>query len=234
MSIRHLRWLGVAALIIGYALLAHYTSASLHNGNLGALVSIAPILGIVLALAWRSVLRASLRRSLRIGLVCLFALGCAAGGVGLWLSWPLLVQHFGAMYWIQHAGMQLILFMTFGRTLLNGQKPLCTRFAQAVHTPYAPLTPLAPPHEKYTRHVTTAWTLFFAVMALMSTLLFFLTPLTVWSVFANFLTLPLVALMFIAEYAVRKQVLPDEQHGHILDAVRAYWKPPAPPQVGQL
>ena len=227
MSIRPLRWLAIAALIIGYALLAHYTSASPQHGNLGALVSIAPVLLIVLALAWRAVLGSAMRRSLRIGLLCLFTLGCVA----LWISWPLLVQHFGVVYWIQHAGMQLILFMTFGRTLLKGQKPLCTRFAQAVHSPHAPLTPLVPQLEKYTRQVTIAWALFFAAMTLISTLLFFLTTLTTWSLFANFLTLPLVALMFIVEYGVRTQVLPDAQHGHILDAVRAYWKPSAPPQV---
>jgi uncharacterized membrane protein len=64
--------------------------------------------------------------------------------------------------------------------------------------------------------------LFFAAMTLASTLLFFLAPLAAWSVFANFLTLPLVALMFIAEYGVRRWALPDMRHMHILDAVRAF------------
>ena len=82
--------------------------------------------------------------------------------------------------------------------------------------------PLTPQHELYARQVTVAWTLFFAAMALTSTLLFFLAPLASWSVFANFLTLPLVALMFIAEYWVRRWVLPDMQDAHILDALRAY------------
>jgi uncharacterized membrane protein len=63
---------------------------------------------------------------------------------------------------------------------------------------------------------------FFAAMASVSTLLFFLAPLTAWSVFDNFLTLPLVALMFIAEYRVRRRALPGMQHAHILDAVRAF------------
>jgi uncharacterized membrane protein len=64
--------------------------------------------------------------------------------------------------------------------------------------------------------------LFFAAMALVSTLLFFLAPLTAWSIFDNFLTLPLVGLMFIAEYRVRRQALPDMEHSHILDSVRAF------------
>ena len=54
-----------------------------------------------------------------------------------------------------------------------------------------------------------------------SALLFFLTPLAVWSAFANFLTLPLVALMFVAEFLVRRRVL-NEAQGSPLDAVRAY------------
>jgi uncharacterized membrane protein len=100
--------------------------------------------------------------------------------------------------------------------LIAGRQPLCARFAEAVHAP------LTPQHEVYARQVTVAWTLFFAAMALASTLLFFLAPLTTWSVFANFLTLPLVVLMFIAEYWVRRWALPDMQHAHFLSAVRAF------------
>jgi uncharacterized membrane protein len=81
---------------------------------------------------------------------------------------------------------------------------------------------VTPQHEIYTRQVTIAWTLFFGAMALASTLLFFLAPLATWSVFANLLTLPLVALMFIGEYWVRRWVLPEMRHMRILDAVRAF------------
>jgi uncharacterized membrane protein len=53
--------------------------------------------------------------------------------------------------------------------------------------------------------------------------------LATWSVFANFLTLPLVALMFIGEYWIRRRVLPEMRHMHILDAVRAFRNTPAGP-----
>lgn len=204
MAGRIARWLGIAALVIGYPLLAHYTNKSAHSGNLGALVAIAPVVLIALVLAWRS--------TWRFIMLGVLVLSCVA----LWAGWPALERHFGLVYWLQHVGIQLILFMTFGRTLIAGRQPLCTRFAEAVHAP------LTPQHEFYARQVTVAWTLFFAAMALASTLLFFLTPLATWSVFANFMTLPLVATMFIAEYWVRRWVLPDLQHAHILDAVRAY------------
>jgi len=212
MARRIVRWLGIAALVIGYPLLAHYTNESAHSGNLGALVAIAPVVLIALVLAWRS------RR--RFIMLSVLVLSCIA----LWAGWPALMRHFGLVYWLQHVGIQLILFMTFGRTLIAGRQPLCTRFAEAVHAP------VTPQHAIYTRQVTIAWTLFFLAMALASTLLFFLAPLATWSVFANFLTLPLVALMFIAEYWVRRLVLPNMRHTRILDAVRAFRNTPARPR----
>jgi len=212
MARRIARWLGIAALLIGYPLLAHYTNESAHSGNLGALVAIAPVVLIALVLAWNSP-----RRIIMLGVL---VLSCVA----LWAEWSALERHFGLVYWLQNMAMQLILFMTFARTLIAGQQPLCTRFAEAMHAP------LTPQHEIYTRQVTLAWSLFFAAMALASTLLFFLAPLAAWSIFANFLTLPLVALMFIVEYGVRRYRLPEMQHMHILDAVRAFRNTPARPR----
>lgn len=206
------RWLGIAVLVIAYPLLAHYTNESAPGGSLGAGVAIVPVLLIALVLAWRSA-----RRLLMLGIMML---SCVA----LWAGWPLLQYHFGVVYWLQHAGMNLVLGIAFGRTLIAGQKPLCTRFAEAVHAP------LTPRHEIYARQVTVAWTLFFATMVLISTGLFFLAPLATWSVFANFMTLPLVALMFIVEYRVRLRMLPDARHTHIMDAVRAFKNTPVSPR----
>jgi uncharacterized membrane protein len=206
MVLRFLRWLGIAAFVIGYAVLAHYTNASAHFGYLGIWVAVVPLMLIALALAWRSA-----QRALMLSLVIL---ACVA----LWHAWPLLERHYGILYWLQHAGMQLLLLVIFGRTLLAGREPLCTRFARAVHAPIV----LTPRHERYTRQVTQAWTAFFALMALTSTLLFFFGPLSVWSFFANFLTLPLVVLMFIVEYRMRHWMLPQVPPVPILDGVRAF------------
>jgi uncharacterized membrane protein len=87
---------------------------------------------------------------------------------------------------------------------------------------------------RYTRQVTIAWTAFFVATAALSILLFVAAPIAVWSAFANVLSLPLVALMFAAEYAVRLRRLPDIKHVTILDTVRMYWnssrvsQPPSP------
>ena len=111
----------------------------------------------------------------------------------------------------------LLLLTTFARTLLPGRKPLCVHFAEIINGGDLPIA-----HECYAYKVTIAWVIFFAVIILASTVLFFFAPLATWSFFVNFLTLPLVALMFIAEFLVRRQVLTDLPAGNVLDAVRAY------------
>lgn len=207
MALRMARWLALAALIVGYPLLAHYTNESPQHRHLGAAVAIAPLIAIALVLAWRSSQRAALLGI--VGLIC----------VALWLAWPMLANHYDVIYWLQHAGTQLLLLIVFGRTLLAGQLPLITRFARALHAPQT----LSAAHERYTRQVTLAWAVFFAVMGLTSTLLFFLAPLSVWSVFANFLTPLLIVAMFVAEYSVRYRIAPHIPRTRLLDTVRAFW-----------
>ena len=206
MAFRIMRWLGIAALVVGYSVLAHYTNQSTQYHHLGLWVALTPLALMALFLAWRSS-----QRALNLALLGLL---CAV----LWRFWPTLEQHYGTIYWIQHAGMQLMLLAVFGRTLIGGRVPLCTHFARAVHAPLA----LSSAHEHYTRQVTLAWTAFFAAIAVLSTALFFLAPLTTWSFFANFLTLPLVVLMFVVEYKVRGKVVPNVPRTHFLDAIRAF------------
>lgn len=201
---RNFRWLAIAAVVIGYAVLANYTNQSAEASTLGALVAIAPVAITLLALAWRSAYR-----PLMLGLVAL-------AGASLWLAWPVLTQHFGWIYWLEHESVQWLLLIAFGRTLLANRQPLCTQFADIVHGP------LTTKHARYARQVTIAWTIFFAGMIVISTGLFFLQPVAIWSIFANFVFLPLVALMFIVEYAVRRLLLPDLAEVRIMDAVRAF------------
>tara|TARA_R110001583_G_scaffold45759_2_gene143831 strand:- start:11758 stop:12393 length:636 start_codon:yes stop_codon:yes gene_type:complete len=207
MTFRIMRWIGIAALLIGYALLAHHTNESVHNGNLGALVAIVPIVFVLLMATRQSAWR--------------FVMMTLILSAALWFSWSTLANNFWVVYWLQDAGIQFALFITFGRTLMAGRQPLCTRFAEMVHS-----GSLSPQHTVYTRQITVAWTVFFAMMTLTSTLLFFLAPLTTWSIFANFLTLPLIALMFIVEYGVRIWLLPDSRQTHIFDAIKAYKNDP--------
>lgn len=205
-SVRITRWLGIALLVIGYPALAHYTNENVENGQLGAVVAIAPAGVVSLMFAWKA--------SPRWVWLTLLVLAFAAVAA----SWGLLEHHFGLVYWIQDAGMQAVLFMTFARTLFAGRKPLCTHFAEMAHGE------ITPQHAHYAGQVTWAWTIFFAVMAIVSTGLFFLAPLSVWSVFANFLTLPLIALMFALEFLVRRMLLPEMRTSRFIDAFKISWK----------
>lgn len=145
------------------------------------------------------------------------AMACAL----LAIEWSALQRHFGMIYWIEHAGTELLLGIAFGRTLTSGREPMCTYFARLAHGT------MTPEHASYSRAVTKTWAIFFFCMSSVSTLLFFTTPLAVWSVFANFITAPLMAAMFIVEYAVRRYSLPEIEHAHILTVVRLFWNKPS-------
>ena len=199
------RGLSIAVMIVTYAVLVHYVNASGQASMLGAILALAPIFLLTATVAWQA--------KSRIAGTGLLLISCLA----IWLAWPFVRQHTGLIFWIQDVGLMLVLLVTFGRTLQEDRKPLCVHFAEMVNGGVLPAE-----HERYAHKVTVAWVAFFAMMIITSTLLFFLAPLATWSIFVNFLTLPLVGLMFIAEFMVRRRVLIDFPGGNILDAVRAY------------
>ncbi len=212
---RAVRWTFIAAVIIAYSVLAHYsasTATTTTHPSLGVAVALTPAIGILLLLAWRSPRR----------LGALLAV-CAGVGLLLWEFWGTLERNFSRVYFLQHAGTNVMLATVFGVTLARGRQPLCTRFAEVVHGG------LTAELVRYTRQVTLAWTLFFLTESLVSTLLFLFAPIGVWSIFANFLTLPLVLLMFAAEYLVRLHKLPQLEKHSIMDGILAYWKTPVAP-----
>lgn len=202
--VRIARGAAVAAGIVAYAVLMHRVNVAGVPSLQGALLVLAPLFLIGFAL---------MRRARLAGLLLL--IGC---GLLLWLGWPWLAQHSGALFWLQDMALLLTLFFTFARTLVGGRTPLCVIFAEAMHGP------LTPAHARYAQRVTMAWASFFLVLALLSTGLFLFTPLAVWSLYVNFAVLPLVALMFVAEYTVRRRVLVDVPSGRLLDAFQAYLK----------
>lgn len=170
-----------------------------------------------------------------LGLFIALALGYAA--LAHWLSTPEGVASLGDLgpyvtwfYFAQHVGMFLALAAWFGASLRPGREALVTRFALLVEGS------LSPAGLAYTRGATLAWALFSAAIVAASALLYFLTPLALWSVFANLLTLPLVGAMFVAEFLVRVRVCPELSHGGLLRgvarSVRAYWDSVARPTAG--
>jgi uncharacterized membrane protein len=204
-AIRMIRGLGITAIIVIYAMLVHHVNSLGQASVLGATLALVPIFVLVITYAWKVKSRVASICSLLV----LFATA--------WLAWPLIKQHTGLVFWMLDIGLMLMLAMTFGLTLLPGRKPLCVHFAEIINGGTLPTA-----HEIYARNVTIAWVIFFIGIAIASTLLFFLASLTVWSFFVNFLTLPLVALMFLGEFMLRRRLLTDLPTGHVLDAVHAY------------
>jgi len=145
---------------------------------------------------------------------------CAAACVALWLHSEVIGRNLGFVYFIQTTCTNAALALFFGRSLAPGREPLCTHFARMMRGE------LEPRVEHYTRQVTVAWTLFFVAMMLVSIVLYVLAPITVWSAFANLLMMPLVALMFVLEYAIRIRRFPHLPHKPILESLRAYWNSP--------
>lgn len=132
--------------------------------------------------------------------------------------WPRLAAHVSLLYYLEHLGIHLALAALFGRTLFGSGDALVTRFARALQ----PGRPLSRANLRYTRQVTVGWTLFFVANATVSTLLYLLTPWSQWSLYANLLTGPLVALVFVIEYFIRRQILPADERPGFVDAIRAY------------
>ena len=110
-----------------------------------------------------------------------------------------------------------LLAVGFGRSLRTGETPLCTRLADRLHGP------LTPAETRYTRQVTLAWALLFVALMLTTLGLYVAAPLAAWSLFVNFVTFPVIVAMFVAEFAVRRRLLPPADRGGILAAVRVFF-----------
>jgi hypothetical protein len=103
---------------------------------------------------------------------------------------------------LSHWSIYVALLALFALTLRPGHEPLITGMARRMHG-------LTPELARYTRQVTIAWSVFFVIQLALSVTLFCAAPLPVWSFFVNILDIPLVAMMFAAEYAVRLRCLKD-------------------------
>jgi uncharacterized membrane protein len=200
-----LRGLAVVIFIVIWALLAHTGTAGAGSADLSVLLGVAPIVAAFCLLLWRS------RHPLLTGTGILALLGGLA-----WL-WPTLRENIALLFFVQHLGTNLALGTLFGRSLLGGGEALITQLARAVHH-----GELSERKRRYTRQATLAWTLFFLVNALVSVILWLFAPPTVWSVFANLLSAPLLAAMFIGEHVWRLKALPPEERPSIAQVAGAY------------
>ena len=202
---RRLQIVAVGLLVIAYAGLSHFSNSNPEARDLATLLALAPMLVLGWLMVWRW-----------YGLAAAVALG-AAVAFFLHHFWNFLIEEFSIVYLIQQAGFYVLMAWTFGRTLFGGRVPLCTEFADKIH---GPLTEL---ELRYTRSVTWAWVLFFLGNFAVTWVLFLFATLRTWSFFVNFLSLPLVLLMFAVEFAVRRRVLPQVQRNGLLATLRIYF-----------
>ncbi len=194
----------LVALSVAGAVLAHFTIVDRFSPALGALLSLVPA---ALFLLWMA------RRSRHRWVV---AAAIAAAALAAWIEWGSLERNFPNVFFVEHAGGNLVLAFVFGRTLAAGRVPLCARFAEMLHGA------LPPEVAVYARRVTVAWTIFFASLALASVVLYLGGFLTAWSALATMASPVLVALMFVVEYAVRLRALPHWERVGILGGIRAF------------
>lgn len=199
------RAVGGAALVIAYEAGAHHAVSTPGLEGLGLTLVLAPAAVIVAGLAMRSP-----RRFMYLPLV-------AVAIATLWMLRATLVRHYEWGLFLEHVLFNGALGYLFGSSLAPSRVPLCSEFAAIVHG-----RPLAPEIAAYTRRITAAWALFFAAIVAVSALLFATASIEAWSTFANYLTLPLVALMFAAEHACRRFALPNVRRSGMVESFRAY------------
>ena len=192
-----------AVLSVAFAILAHAAILQDLPPAVGALLSLVPL--ALLAAWW-------LRRHRgRIALALV-----AAAVVAACLGWGVLQRHFPGLFFLEHAGSNLLLAFVFGRTLAPGREALVTTFARILHT-HLPVEV-----ERYTRKVTLAWTILFAALATASAVLYLGGYLEAWSMLVNFVSAALIGTMFVVEYLVRLRALPDWERVGLMGGVRAF------------
>lgn len=202
---RRLQLAAVLLFLIAYSALSHYSNLNPQAHDLRTALAFAPMLtlGLILLRRWHGALPALLAAAAAVYLLRAF--------------WPLFAQNFSIVYLVQQIGFYSIMAFTFGRSLRKGSVPLCTQLADKVHGPLSAL------ELRYTRSVTVAWVVFFLCSAALNFLLFAFAPLRLWSLFVNFCSLPLILLMFVAEFAVRRRVLPQVQRNGLIATLRVYF-----------
>lgn len=218
------KYLAIALLVAAYPLTSHYWLASPAHHAVAATLWILVPLCLLLLWACHSWLKQ--QRLFKGALLwpCLLA-AAALLSLALMQAWPWLMKNRTTLYVIEHVGTNLLLAWLFAHTLLQGRVALITSLATAIHGGGQ----LPERIRRYTRSVTLAWAAFFCLISLISLILFFSTDLSHWSLFANILSWPLVALMFAGEYAVRRYRHSDYSQasfGQSILAISSHWNAP--------
>jgi uncharacterized membrane protein len=192
----------VAAFIAGYALLSFYADAHPDGRGLATFLTIGPLALIGAFFVWRWA------RPVQAAVIIILA-----GGM-LVRHWPFLEQNYEWADLAQQCGAYLLVAAGFARSLSGGRTPLCTQLSDKLHGP------LAAAEIAYTRRATWVWAVFYGLLAAAIVVVYFRCPQRVWSLFVNFGTFGLIGLLFVADHALRRRLLPHRPNGGMLAALR--------------
>jgi uncharacterized membrane protein len=186
-----------------YLYMAHRAATLGQPAELLVLVGCAPLSLALLGLLWQTRLRWS-----ALALIALLA------GL-LYRQAEALVAHAVWLYFLQDTGSNLLGCVIFARSLLPGQEALCSRMAR-----FARGGALTPYVARYTYILSFVWAAYFAGCAALGAALFLSGHVEAWSWFANVLTWPLTALLFLLEYPVRLCLVPRAERATLAETVR--------------
>jgi uncharacterized membrane protein len=193
----------LVALIAAYALLSHYAYSHPAAKGLGAALSVGPIVLIAIVLAWRWTPR-----------YVAGVLSVAILVVTIW-TWPILEAHYQWSDLVQQAGAYAFVALGFARSLRATQVPTCTLLAAQLHGPPSPA------EAAYLRRATGVWAVFYGLLSVAIVVVFFAASAHTWSLFVNFGTFALIAILFFADHAWRHRVLPRPPGGLRATVVQA-------------
>lgn len=201
-SIHPAVWALLGLSLAGYAGLSVYSNSTPDNKFLGAALSIGPIALIALVLVWRWA-----RAPLAI-------LTTAAAATLLYRYWGIFERHYEWADVVQQCGAYTLVAISFGRTLYAGRVPMCVQLDARIHDT------VTAEETAYLRRATAVWTLFYSLLAVLVGVLFATLPLHAWSMFVNVYAFGLIALMCVADYALRRRLLPAHRSGGVWQLLR--------------
>lgn len=198
------RGVGVAVLLIVWAVFSHIYTVKNNPSPVDLAIGISPILVFFLVVVWSA------------GGIRWFLLGLFSSISALIFIFLKHDHSVSIIYFTQNVLTNLGLGFFFLQSLSKSKTPIVTSFAIIAHN-----GKISSAVRSYTKHVTLAWSIFFFFNVAVSCALYFFYSVETWSVFANLLSAPLVLFMFMAEFGVRKLLLPEDKKT-IMDTILAY------------
>lgn len=199
-----------------YLLLLHMLIVGGGMPGLTLLLVVAPWIVALFATLFTTLISSTIRQARPLQAALVVATLVAMAVVGLRYG-QRLGAHAELLLYLENLGFMLALASLFASTLRADGEALITRLARTTRVGDMPPRVVA-----YTRRLTLVWAMFFVADAGVSSVFFFTQPHAVWSAFVNLATWPLVATLFVVEYAVRVRALRGLEPGSMMAGVQAF------------